>query len=202
VKTICLLRDERPFWPDISRGLESVNALLTNDISAGRPDLIITGPDTLGSLPASVEGISKLVIVGKGARTPDIKPRDIHYIEWPVSKETFLETTSRMLYIQERRVFHALISITLKGKNETYMGNSENFSISGVAFKVDAPLKTGDTVTIGFYMPNIARRINVDAEVVRATQDPSDRSAYYGAKFINMGTAEKKLLGDFIEKGR
>jgi len=201
VKTICILRDARPFWPDISRGLESVNALLTNDISAGRPDLIITGPDALKSLPPQAAGIPKLVIVGKGSPVPDIKPRDLNYIEWPVSKEVFLETTSRLLYIQGRRVFHALISITLKGKDETYMGNSENFSLSGLAFKVDAPLKTGDTVTIGFYMPNIARRINVDAEVVRATRDPSGL-VYYGAKFINMGTAEKKLLGEFVEKGR
>ncbi len=187
MKRICLIRDRRPFWEIIAAYLKTVNAHLSlidkpvlQIVSEKNPDIVITGGSAYKEISALSQNIPKLVITeGDIAET---RSRDVYFLSWPVGKEAFLEMTSRLLYISERRLFKAVISIAPKGRDETYLGKSLNFSMSGMAFKVEKPLNVGDILTISFFIPNSDERLSIDAEVMRNSIDPDDGSVYYGAR--------------------
>lgn len=196
-----------PLWKEVAGYLKSANAeVFTFDESAlsatlpRQPDLIIAGEKAYQAI--SAQNIPKIVIADGNAKAVERKAKDIYFVVWPISKEAFLEITARLLYISERRVFNALITITLKDKNETYLGRSENFSMSGIAFKCDKPLNKADEVIISFYVAGVSRRVSLEADVVRSAIDPADGTAYYGARFINLTAETKDILSRFIEKGK
>jgi len=207
MKTICIIKDGRPFWNDITEYLKAVNALVylldyksvLQGISNKNPDIVIAGERAYKEASAVPENIPKLIITEEKIIENNFK--DICLLRWPVSKELFLETTSRLLYISERRLFKTVISITLKGKKETYLGKSLNFSLSGMAFKSDKPLNLGDIMTISFFIPGSDKRVKIVAEVMRNSIDPADGFVYYGARFLEIEESIKDDLEGFIKKG-
>ncbi|MBI4822730.1 MAG: PilZ domain-containing protein [Nitrospirae bacterium] len=209
MKTICLIKDKRPLWEEVIGYLKSANAeVFTSDESAlsatlpRKPDLIITGEKTYRSMNATLQNTPKIIVTDGKQMTVERKTKDVYFIVWPVYKEAFLEITARLLYISERRVFNALITITSKDKNETFIGRSENFSMTGIAFKCDKPLSRTDNVIISFYVTGLSRRVSLEAEVMRSAIDPTDGTTYYGARFINLSAETKAILTRFIEKGK
>ncbi len=206
MKTICIIKDGRPFWNDITEYLKAVNAsifpldlkTLLQSVSEKNPAIVIAGERAYREVSAIPQGIPRLVIAE--GNIAESKSRDVYFLKWPASRESFLEMTSRLLYISERRHFKTVISIAPKGKNETYLGKSLNFSMSGMAFKVDKPLSQGDILTISFFIPNSNKRLILDAEVMRSSVNPDDGSVYYGSRFLSVKEEIKDDLESFISK--
>jgi hypothetical protein len=207
MKTILLIKDKKPFWKDITEYLRKVNAKIHNleETNANpnfreKPDLIIIGGDGFKKLPAETQEVPKMVVLN--GTIPEKAPNNAFFAVLPLSEEAFLETTSRLLYISERRLFKTVISVTHKGKDKTYLGRSMNFSMSGMAFKVDEILITGDALTMGFFIPGTEKRLSVEAEVMRSSIDPEDNAFYYGAKFTTIDDETKTALEGFIRNIR
>ncbi|MDP2166895.1 MAG: PilZ domain-containing protein [Thermodesulfovibrionales bacterium] len=207
MKTICLIKDKRPFWNEIAGHLRDANAkvvaLEQNEGAAvlrSKPDIVITGEAAFRGLSGEAKDIPRIVIVD--GKPPEERLKNVRYLMWPEDKEHMLEITSQMLHVSERRLFKAVIGIERKGEKAMYMGRSENFSETGLAFKVDTALKAGDTVLVSFYVMGIDKRVSLEAEVARSGVDPDDGSAYYGARFINLTHKDKEILSGFVGKGR
>lgn len=207
MKTIYLIKDKSPLWEELADYLKTVNAevihlkekSVVDGLSKTPPHLIILSEIHYEAISNISKNIPKIIIKDSAVQTgPEVKAKDTYFLSWPIDKAAFLEITSRLLYISERRLFNALITVTLKDKNESYMGSSENFSLTGVAFKVDAALNTGMTVTISFFVPNLGKRVNLDAEVVRTSLDPVTGLVYYGARFLNLTPEAKAILSQFV----
>lgn len=207
MKSICLIRDKRPLWEEVIGYLKSANAEVfifdESDLSATlskKPDLIISGEKAHETI--SVQNIPRIIVTDGKQMTVEKKTKDVYFVVWPLYKEAFLEITARLLYISERRVFNALITIAFKDKKETYIGRSENFSMTGIAFKCDKLLKKADKVIISFYVAGLSKMVSLEAEVMRSAIDPADGMTYYGARFISLTSETKKILSHFIEKGK
>jgi hypothetical protein len=206
MKTICIVKDERPFWTEIESYLKTVNArvipldlrAVLKDISEKNPDIVIAGERALRELAGISQNIPKLVITE--GDVAESKSKDVFFLKWTTTKEPFLELTSRLLYISERRIFKTVITIYHKGRNDTFLGKSLNFSLSGMAIKVDRPLDSGDILSISFFIPNSDNRISIDAEVMRKSVDLDGSFVYYGVRFIDLDDRIKDMLEGFIKK--
>ena len=204
MKTICLIKDEKPFWKEIEEYLILVNARVfplnekdaLQNISEKNPDIIIGGERTYEVASFISQNIIKLFVLDKDVK--EDKNKNAYFLKWPVTKEAFLDMTSKLLYIYDRRFFRTIISITPKGKNETFLGRSLNFSMSGMAFNVDKPMKPGDILTISFFISS--KRLKIDAEVMRSSIDPDDGSVYYGARFLNIEKDTEDVMENFIKQ--
>lgn len=204
MKTIYIIKDGRPFWNEVTGYLRAVNAdvipmdfrTLLQSIAKKNPDIVIAGERAYKEVSSIPRNIPKIVITeGNIAET---KADDICFLRWPVRRETFLEATSKFLSVPERRVFKTVITISLEGKS--YLGKSVDFSMNGMAFRIDRTMKQGDIMTISFFIPGADKRFNIDAEVMRSFIDSKDNSVYYGAKFLNMDKNTKDLIEGFIKK--
>lgn len=206
MKTICIIKDGRPFWEEITEYLKAVNARVfpmtdkfdLQSILEKSPDIVITGERAYKEISALSQNMPKLIITEGGSA--ESKSKDVYFINWPAGEEAFLEMTSRLLYISERRLFKTVISITMRGKNNVFMGRSLNFSMSGMAFKSDRPLNSGDILTISFFIPGSDERLSVDAVVMRSSIDPDGGAVYYGARFFGIGKDIRNALERFIKK--
>lgn len=205
MKTIFLIKDEMPFWEEIVRDLKTVNAKvflfdksILQGISEKAPDIVIAGERSYKETAALFQDIPKLIITE--GKITESRYKDVYFLSWPEGKDAFLEITARLLYISERRIFRTIIRITPKGKNETFFGRSLDFSLSGMAFKVERALNIGDLLRVSLFIPNSDEQINIGVEVMRSSIDPDDGSTYYGARFINIEKGVKDALEDFIKK--
>ncbi len=208
MKTICILKNRQTFWKDIAMYLEDVNAnvcyleseSVLQDITSNPPDILIAEEKSYKEILSLPESIPKLIIT-EGDIT-EIKSRNIYFLRWPAGREPFLEMTSRLLYVSERRLFTTVITIVPKGKEEACFGKSVNFSMSGMAFTSDKLLRQGDILTVSFYIPGSYKRVKLEMEVMRNSIDPKDRSLYYGARFLNIENDVKDAFESFIKKIR
>lgn len=205
MKTIWLVKDGSPFWGTVNAYLSAVNAKVTfvraevlgeNIEKRASPDLIITGRGHLDAVAGLPRELSRLVVAegmssGEGSR-------GVYLLRWPALREAFLEMTSRLLYISDRRLFKTVISVSPKGSENIFLGKSMNFSTTGLAFKLDRELSVGDVVVLSFFTPDSEDRLRVEAEVTRCSVDPEDGSSYYGARFLGVKGAVRRELELFI----
>jgi hypothetical protein len=209
LKKICLIKDERPLWAEVEKYLGGVNAQLL--ILSGQPDgveivrfqpnLIIANARAHHELSHRIRKFP--VIVLKEGTPPvalvrDAAERNLMITGWPLQRGQFLEITSRMLSVAPRRVFRTLIRIFAEGESQGSLGQSKDFSRSGVAFKTERTLKRGEQVTISFSLPEESTSLRLGAEIVRVTPDQAEGSALYGARFTALTAEKTGLLNNFI----
>lgn len=207
MKSICIVRDDSPFWWEIAGYLKTANARVflldeenaAEELADKRADIIIACERSLKTLPPASKDIPKIVIVT--GDVPQAKSKGIYFLKWPENRASLLDVTSRLLHISERRLFRAVIGVAKQGDPGITMGRSEDFSLSGIAFKIDRALKKGDVVTISFFVPGSDKRLSLDAEVARSSVDPADGAVYYGARFVNLSPQVQDTLRKFVSKG-
>ena len=78
------------------------------------------------------------------------------------------------------------------------MGASREFSLTGLSFTLAEVLQPGERVLVSFYVPSAQRRYSLDAEIVRAFDDPEDGSACFGARFVGLSADEQAALKRFV----
>jgi len=199
-KTVCIIKDRSHFWPKIEEFLKGAGANIKplrseeTILSESECDLLI---GTEGILRLSLpRGVPKLIISSKKADRA--WSRDIEYMVWPVAEDAFLEMTSRLLHLSQRRRFKTVITIKVPKEDMPIVGRSEDFSTTGLSFKVDRELRKNDNIAVSFHIPDIDKRLTLDAEIMRVGIDPADGSRYYGAKFIGLDDSEKEALQRFV----
>jgi hypothetical protein len=209
LKKICLIKDERPLWAEVEKYLGGVNARVcilsgqpdADEIVRFEPNLIIANARAHHGL---VHKIRKFPVIVLKDGTPPVAlvrgaaQRNLMITGWPLQRGQFLEITSRMLSVAPRRVFRTLIRIFVDGESVGSLGQSKDFSRSGVAFKTERRLKRGEKITISFSLPEEDTSLRLGAEVVRVAPDQSEGNVHYGARFMALPANKMSLLNSFI----
>lgn len=208
-KNIYIIKDGSTFWKKIEWLLTNVNAKIFtfNEQSAPdikfdpKPDLVIAAEPVYKRISFLFQNYPRLIIQDSDSFNPTIhesKDKEYGIASWPVEDGAFLELTSSMLNLPERKVFRTLIRIFPFGKETFYIGQSENFSLTGIAFKSEANLNHGDGVTISFHVPVISANLKLDAKVVREYYIKDSDATFYGARFIDVDDKDKDILFKFV----
>ena len=212
MKKICLIRGGGEYWRKIEDFLGVVNAAVVvmdgeprqEEIMGHHPDLLITDSRVhhnmlrwLGQMP---------VIVVKESTPPttmlrEAADRNLLITGWPLEKSRFLDITSSMLSIAPRRVFRTLIRIFSEGDDIGSLGQSADFSLSGMAFKAEMRFSRGDEITISFSIPEASDSLRIGIEIVRSASAGEDGRSVYGARFLNVAAEDRRLLTTFILGG-
>jgi hypothetical protein len=210
VRTVLVARDGQPFWDDLERLLARVNARIvccTGDEiieAAGEAGagLVILGGEThrmagafLGCARVVVRADGAGVRIDEGARPP------LAHAGWPVPEEAFLELTARMLRVAERRTFRVLLRILRPRTQETVMGQSEDFSVTGMALRTASRLERGEPLVIALHLPGHELPVRLLAEVTREWAHPADGAPMVGARFVGLDEPTRLLLRDFVWGG-
>jgi len=209
LKRICLIEDERPLWREVKGFLGGVNAELVvlcgnppaNEVLDLDPGLIVANARAHHALLHRIRKIPVIVI--KEGTPPvvlvrETEERNLVITGWPLRKEQFLEMTSRMLTIAPRKIFNSLIRIFRQVDDLGALGQSKDFSMSGMAFRSEVKLKRGARITISFSLPEDGRNLRLGAEVVRVALDDEKERVLYGARFQDISAREAGLLNAFI----
>jgi DNA-binding response OmpR family regulator len=120
------------------------------------------------------------------------KPLDPAQLSWKVSELLLAPQRQDM-----RTLLH--VSVEAQGKDSTFLGVSQNISISGMLIETDRVLKQGDRVTCTFQIGS--REIVAEAEIKRLIKLSSAGKFHYGVRFVNLNMKFIILIEQFI-KGR
>jgi hypothetical protein len=211
VRTVLVARDDQPFWGAVELLLARANARVVSCTGAEileaaaetGPDLVVLGPET-HRMAGSYLGRAQIVMNGEpasGVRLIDATRPAVAHAGWPLSEETFLELTARMLRVAERRTFRALVRILRPRLQQTFMGQSEDFSLSGMALRSAVALERGEPIVVSLHLPGSKGSIQLLGEVTREATDPVDGSRYYGVRFLNLDPPLQRKLRDFVWEG-
>jgi len=209
VKNIYLIKDKSPFWEDIEKVLRGVNAKVSTfegeagpeAISRQAPDLAIMAAHIHQKISSMTQKVPKLIImnsIGPGAVIQESTDENFIIVGWPLEEHSFLELTSKLLAISKRRQFQTLIRIFPKRLNTGFVGKSEDFSLTGLAFKAEQELQVGEGVILSFFVMEVQKSIKLEAEITRRAVDPSDGSLYYGARFVNLSPENNEIVEKFV----
>ncbi len=209
MKKICLIKDERKFWGIVEKFLGAVNAATSgmsddassDDILGRKPDLLITNAlfhhrssNRLKQYPTIVikEGTPPVTLDGTGAN------RNLLISGWPIEKSDFLAMTSRMLSIPPRKTFRTIIRVYSGDDSIGTLGRSEDFSLSGVAFRMSRELAIDTAIEISVTLPDVEKRMRFQAVIKRSVPVGRDDGTLYGASFSGLSAADEKMLAEFI----
>jgi len=213
VKRICLVKDERTYWTTIEEFLRGVNAITSvvsgvprpEEILALNPDLIVSNAKAHHGMPRAVRKIP-IIVIKEGsppvALVRDTSDRNLLITGWPMEREQLLEITSRMLSVAPRRAFRTLIRIFTQDDDIGILGQSHDFSLSGLAFWTEKVLSSGEEVKISFSLPEANHSLRLGAQVMRTTPlEQGDGRWLYGARFTGLGEKDRGLLTSFVLRG-
>ena len=76
------------------------------------------------------------------------------------------------------------------------MGQSVDFSFSGMSFKTQYQLDLGTRVEISLSLPDVDNSIMIPLEIVRNV--PEGKLITYGARFTTLASSTRELLEKFV----
>lgn len=210
MRTVLVARERGERWDTVLAWLETVHARVVQCAPSGLlaaadeagPDLVVAGAD----LRVVADDLARpCIFIGTGP-SPGIRIDDAvrpprAEIVWPVSAESFLELTARMMRVAERRGFRALIRVLRPRRQESIMGTSLDFSLTGMALRVAEPLEPSEPLVISMHLPGGRGSLRLLAEVTRTALDPEDGTPYYGARFVALDAAARQTLREFVWGG-
>lgn len=209
MKKICLVRDDRKFWETIEKYLGAVNAeavlmaadCASEDVLGNKPDLIIANAlfhhgisRRLKQYPIIVikEGTPPVTMTGTSSN------RNLLITGWPIQRGDFLDMTSRMLSIPPRKVFRTIIRVYGVDDEIGTLGQSVDFSLSGIAFRTSREFAANSAIVISVTLPETDRRLLLKAVIQRSDPAGRDGNILYGASLGKITAAEKNMLNAFI----
>ncbi len=176
-----------------------------------RADLIIAELDSSGmsgeALCSIIRGDSamrkvSIIIVCSGSESDMKRCIDCNanvFISHPVNSAVLLQEAHRLLNIAGRKSYRIPVSVKIEGmsKNESFKGNLENISSSGMLFRSSAVLAEGDNITCSFNLPDKAK-ISACAEIVRAYKENQGTDNIYGVSFTDIGVDFASAIENFV----
>lgn len=208
-KRICLIADGHPLWREVKKFLGAVSAEVlalygqpeAERIVSFEPQLIVTSAREHHRLLHRIRRYP-VIVIREGtppvALVREAEERNLVLTGWPLGQEQFLELTSRMLSVAPRKEFRTLIRVFRPGELVSTIGESRNFSKSGMAFTTGARLRRGSRVAVSFSLPDDSRSLRLGAEVVRVRVSRNGDEVFYGACFEKVPAREAALLNAFV----
>jgi len=209
MKHLLLIDDRQLDWSQIALGLQNVNARISiftleeSRKALGREDvdLVILGEESHRMLAVPAREVPMIIIseeIPPGETIRARGGRSAVRLGWPVSRKTFIELTSRILSVPERRPFQTPVLIGVGKGGVSFRGNSEDFSLAGMSFKTAGSLEPREDITVSFGGHEERHGLRLEASVVRRhpLQDPD--SMLYGARFRKLTKEEQHALERFV----
>ncbi len=207
MRTVLVVRDGRPLWDEVVAFLEKAHARVVSctpeEAAAATdeagPDLVLMPDEVRRGAGAALQRPQLVLREGSGGVTfvEGSRPPVAHFA-WPLSEGVFLELTARMLRVSERRVFRALVRVLRTRTRDSAMGTSQDFSLSGMAFRAPLRLEPGEPVVVSLHLPGGKGSMQLLAEITRESVDPSDGEVYFGARFSGLEPEVRSLLREFV----
>jgi len=210
MKSLYIVDDRQPLWQQIALILEEINAevrILTRQ-EAGRtsaekrPDLLILSDESSRLLGPAAKELTKLVVTAEAPPGEVIRSRDgrnVIKLGWPMAKDRFFELTRRLLSVPERRPYRTSVLVGFRdGKERSVSGRSEDFSITGMAFRATAALSNNEEISLSFGPGPKGEGLRLDAAIVRSSPGKNGEDTLYGARFIGLSPAERHALEQFV----
>jgi hypothetical protein len=208
VKRILVIDGAGSSLHEVAIILEEVNArvLLCTPDEAGEvmkresPDLVVLHESDLGDFPASEAGRTRIVLSGEvpaGGVLRSREGRDLIRVGPPPERESFLELTRRALSVPERRTLRAPIKIADKKVGRDYPGSSEDFSLTGMAFRTTGILARDDEIAVSLEEEGRGS-LRLEARIVRSAPGGPGEETLYGAFFLNLRPTLKHALERFV----
>ena len=98
--------------------------------------------------------------------------------------------------MSERKTFRTIVRFFPEGSEYTYMGQSIDFSLSGMAFKAPCHVEAGTRGDISFTLPGVEGSVRFRIEIMRSSI--VDEETVYGGKFLNPDSNTLRTLDSFI----
>jgi hypothetical protein len=204
---VYLLKDNNDHWREIERCLQSVNAnVIPLDPAAGpddlkrTPNLVIVGEGSWNEILDFRLRKQVMIIIGRGGEPGTITPEPDNEkrvsVTWPVTSNEFLKLTSELSLIAERRTFKAILRIFQGDSDFPSMGQSIDFSSSGLAFRAQNDFDLGERMDVSFSLPGVEVSLRVPIEIVRKADGSAGIT--YGARFLGLDSMDRKAIDKFI----
>jgi hypothetical protein len=211
VKRIALLRDDRRFWDDVTKRLHGANVKLSSfgaewapeDVIALSPDLIVTNLQNLTHLKISLRRIPKVAIQAAAQEAQFLPASKLEWnlevVEWPAGRDEFLHVTSRQLAVSPRKHFACIFRAFADGDDSVATSQTENLSMTGLAFKSIAEYEIGQRLRIALDLPGERGSLEAQVRIVRVDEeDDGDPRTLYGAEYIDPSDQVRRSLKRFI----
>jgi DNA-binding response OmpR family regulator len=120
------------------------------------------------------------------------------WVAKPLQPDELLKKVERLLSVQSRKAFRALVSTTLQNTagNQKFFCYSQNISTSGILIETDKHLEKGERLECSFYLPGSDQLI-VQGTVMRVIKLPG--RFQYGIQFNNLSRQYSQLVNNFVE---
>jgi CheY-like chemotaxis protein len=121
-------------------------------------------------------------------------------ITQPVDPVQLFSKVSELLMVPRRQDLRAVLNVSVNGQTgrRSFLGMSENISISGILLETDQTLKKGDQVACGIDIAG--RTITAEGIVMRVEKRESCKFRY-GIKFRALDTKSLVLIDQFVRGG-
>ncbi len=209
MKRLYIIDDRRPLWREIALLLEEINAeihIITGEealqaFEGDRPDLLIVGEEARHLVPRSVRDLSRILVSGEVPPGEILRAREGRHIVrlgWPMDREALFELTSRILNVPERRPHQTPVLVLARGHEEAANGQSEDFSLTGMAFRTVSAFARNEEVTIAFGNGARGEGLRLEAAVVRSVPGRPGETILYGVRFLPLAPADRHSLERFV----
>jgi hypothetical protein len=207
---VYLLKDDGDHWRDVERCLRSVNAnVIPLDPDAGpddldmTPNLVIVGEGAWNEILDFRLRKQVMIIIGQGGVPGTITPAPDNEkrvsVSWPLTSEKFLNLTSELSRLAERRMFKAILRLFQGDDEFPAMGQSIDFSSSGLAFRARSDFEIGERIDVSFSLPRVERSLRLPVEIMRKDDDAGGMT--YGVRFLGLNALDRRAIDNFIMQG-
>jgi hypothetical protein len=204
---VYILKDEGNHWREVERCLQSVNAnVIPFDPKIGpdgltkTPGLVIVGEGAWSELLDFKLRKQVVIVIGRsgdaGTITPDPDNEKRVSLCWPVTTQKFLNLTSELSLLAERRVFKAILRLFQGESDFPVMGQSIDFSSSGLAFRAQSDFEIGERIDVSCSLPGVETSLRIPIEIVRKADETA--GIIYGARFLGLDALDRRAIEKFI----
>ena len=211
MKNVYVFPDDGPHWDEIEEYLRSVNAKIVHfhddvdpqDLKKVPPGICVIGEKSNSSL-LSYRLRNHVIIVVRDKGAPgEISPAPNNpkmvTVNWPMTAEAFLKLTAELAKLSERKMFRTLLRIFPEDGSSPAIGQSLDFSHSGMGLRTAHYMAIGARVEISLSLPKLDKSVRFPAQIARSS--PGSEETDYGAMFTGLDEERRKILDEFILQG-
>jgi len=209
MERIVLVTDDAIHWRHIEHSFRSINADVTvlppsatdDDIASSGAGLLIMGPDRIAPLGTPLRYFKTIIVNDGEGKLPEqtrASQKNLLFLQWPLSKNELLREAAAMLGISPRRTFRALVRIFSPDSEFGAVGNSIDFSSTGMSFTTERFYSIGHEVRVALSLPGDGGRLILKGRVARSWTNETDGSSEYGVEFKSLDQATAEALESFI----
>jgi hypothetical protein len=208
MKKVLLIKDDKFFWQTILIYLGGINAAVRaanagaseEEIAGENADLLILGVEQYRSRGVPRGHMKAIVIDDEGSLhgLSDKLRRGVSCLEWPCSREHFLEKTASTLGVAPRKIFKAVIRIFGPAAQYGAVGKSADFSMTGMSFTSESFFATGQEISVSLSLPREKQSVLLEGRIARSRADNGGRYTLYGVEFSGLDRVTEETLKAFV----